>query len=1551
MKKRFLTLLLTFSLLLSSTSAIFANEKVNTTTKISKTTNNSKVNENEEKTYIVVLKEDSEVDFSSLKTPEGRKAREAKSKALINTFKDELTKADISYEVFYEYDFLFAGISLKTKAKNIEKISKMASVESVEVSNEFLKPQVKQSEQEFISKRKKRSLDSNNLMKVTDELRKKYNGEGRVVAVLDTGVDINHDILRVSDVSKGKFPNKEAMAAKMKEAGINYGSWRTDKVVYAHNYSTNGENVKEEIREESHGMHVSGISVGNPKTEAEFTQNDGTVKKEKIIGTAPEAQLIFMGVFQGLTTYTHMYAKAVEDSVKLGADSVNLSLGSPNGSIASVGKAMEKAIAFARKMGVIVAIAAGNDGHFGAFSENPPVTNPDFGTVGSPGVAKDALTVAAMYTDVERVRTISVEGVEGALKSGEYFTGYDNEGNPDTEKSFIKEGQDFATYEVIDVGLGNEESDYAGKDVKGKVVIVKRGAKTFADKIILAHSKGAIGVIIYNHESGGEELINMSFGEQTKDLKIPSVFVGNSAGKHILANLDKKVKFTRQLSVLPYAKGGQLTDFSSYGITSDGTFKPDITAPGGLIYSSINNNKYTTMSGTSMATPHIAGAVTLVRESLNKRHPEITGENEYDVIKAIMMSTADPVIEKGTENYFSPRKQGAGAVNVEKATSSDLYVVDSENNPKVWLNDIESKFEINLKVVNIGNEDRTLNYKTVLGTDETADGKFALKTKTLETIKGQTVTVPAKGSVNVKITVDASKYEAELSKNMPNGYFLEGFVFFDDAKDGAKAVSIAFSGFKGKWANVPLWEKPVYEFDLNNELPIYMVQNGGFTPNFTSLVTVENNPYARDKSWTSEKGQKYNFIGSQGEIPLGINAKDVTFSKDNLAISPNADNNKDFVKFKGVFYRNTQYISVEVLDENGNVVYENGSGYGYKNSNNYSEDSARSNVIDQTSWNGKTTDNKELPEGKYKYVVKGNSETSGAAVDNQQKVEFEVKVDVTSPKIATPKVEGKIYKPEITDNLSGVEDTFLKYKDAKGETQWIEAKDDGTFELPEGVELKDISIHTFDHAGNIASLNLDGSAYTEKEEKPQDLGANIKPVFRVTNYKDFEGRHIEGSENLNMFPIEINWKEKVYVNDGKDWHQIIDFSFNNGLLNVAPGNYSVYIDQIPDVYEPLASQQVDVTAEKDKTVEAVFETKQKEEVIPAGHGEVNIRLQIDEYDNDYMGPGGSYIIKDKNGNVLEKDNFKTYTKLYESAIKDGEGKLTGVSFHRDNMTILPVGEYTAEITTSDDSLTFESKVIHFKVEENKPKKVIFKTKETLSDVVNVVFEGLEELPDGVKVVVENLETKEKTDLTQSKYFKNIFHGEIPRAKYKVTVEVPEGYTVDRETFEITVTNDKVKEVVKINRIPKYGWVQNDDGSWVYQSDDGKDKLTNTWKLIDDEWYKFDKDGKMVTDSWLEEDGKWYYIEPNGTMSKNEWTIINGQWYYANATGRISQNEWVLVNGNWYYANASGRIADSEWILVDGKWYYAESGGIIAQDKTIKIDNVKYTFDADGALVE
>ena len=130
-----------------------------------------------------------------------------------------------------------------------------------------------------------------------------------------------------------------------------------------------------------------------------------------------------------------------------------------------------------------------------------------------------------------------------------------------------------------------------------------------------------------------------------------------------------------------------------------------------------------------------------------------------------------------------------------------------------------------------------------------------------------------------------------------------------------------------------------------------------------------------------------------------------------------------------------------------------------------------------------------------------------------------------------------------------------------------------------------------------------------------------------------------------------------------------------------------------------------------------------------------------------------------------------------------------------------------------------------------------------------------------------------------------------------------------------------------------------------------EEVKDSWKFINDNWYRYDKDGNMIKDSWFEEDGKWYYLESNGTMSQNEWVLVNGNWYYANASGRISQNEWVLVNGNWYFANVSGRIAANEWFMVDGKWYYAEGDGRIAKNKILKIKNVNYTFDSNGVLLK
>ena len=182
------------------------------------------------------------------------------------------------------------------------------------------------------------------------------------------------------------------------------------------------------------------------------------------------------------------------------------------------------------------------------------------------------------------------------------------------------------------------------------------------------------------------------------------------------------------------------------------------------------------------------------------------------------------------------------------------------------------------------------------------------------------------------------------------------------------------------------------------------------------------------------------------------------------------------------------------------------------------------------------------------------------------------------------------------------------------------------------------------------------------------------------------------------------------------------------------------------------------------------------------------------------------------------------------------------------------------------------------------------------------------------------------------------NADFKAVKYKIVRA--DGTVEEKEIGHIH--EEKVRDIKEVTFIYKsninpeepanpeiYKWVKNDDGTWTYQSADGKLVVKDSWKFIDNEWYRFNKDGKMLSNQWFEE---------------------NGKWYYANASGRISQNEWVLVNGNWYFANASGRIADSEWFIVEGKWYYAEKGGLITQGKTLKINYVNYTFDSNGVLV-
>ena len=150
-----------------------------------------------------------------------------------------------------------------------------------------------------------------------------------------------------------------------------------------------------------------------------------------------------------------------------------------------------------------------------------------------------------------------------------------------------------------------------------------------------------------------------------------------------------------------------MSDFSSWGVTSDLKLKPEITAPGGDIYSTLPNGLYGNMSGTSMASPHMAGAAAVMQQYISENRDGInmTAEQRTSLFNALMMSTAVPVQDENGIPY-SPRKQGAGLVQLQNAVKSDVFLLNSDNSrPKAEIGYNENgNFSFDFKAVSIGDD-------------------------------------------------------------------------------------------------------------------------------------------------------------------------------------------------------------------------------------------------------------------------------------------------------------------------------------------------------------------------------------------------------------------------------------------------------------------------------------------------------------------------------------------------------------------------------------------------------------------------------------------------------------------------------------------------------------------------------------------------------------------------------------------------------------------------------------------------------------------------------
>ncbi|MBE5859500.1 MAG: serine protease subtilisin family protein [Butyrivibrio sp.] len=600
-----------------------------------------------------------------------------------------------SLDVNYNLSILTNAVSADVAYKDIEEIQKVDGVEAVFVAQKY-------DPQETVDPN---TITSGDMVGSYTTWATGYTGAGTRIAVIDTGIDADHpsfdggayvahlsetaeeagrsiddyDLLDEQEI-ESVLPNLNA-SKRNGDASADQ-LYLSEKIPFAFNYVDKNLDVTHENDDEGdHGTHVSGIATANEYVPNAASETGYSKQQDGVVGIAPDAQLITMKVFgTGGGAYSDDYMAAIEDAILLKADVVNLSLGS---SAAGYSSDSEKYIndIFKKLEGTstVVSISAGNAGRWADNSTYGVNLSADVNqdTVGSPGSYYNAFTVASAVNSGFTGNYFIAEDGENIF----YTAGNDTlaPGFETLDTSADKNGTD---YPYVFLNAKGAAADYEGVDVKDKIVFVQRGGLTFGEKQMNAEAAGAKAVVIYNNAAG-----SISMTLQGSTAVIPAVSITLAEGMAIAKSAEQVSEnvYVGTLKVIGNVTtnfdapdGYTMSDFSSYGVPGSLDLKPEITAPGGNIYSTRDNGTYGNMSGTSMSAPSIAGQSALVEQYI--RENGLSEKNDISVralAQSLLMSTAVPLHEgndpEGLE--YSPRSQGAGLANVYNAVTSPSYIL------------------------------------------------------------------------------------------------------------------------------------------------------------------------------------------------------------------------------------------------------------------------------------------------------------------------------------------------------------------------------------------------------------------------------------------------------------------------------------------------------------------------------------------------------------------------------------------------------------------------------------------------------------------------------------------------------------------------------------------------------------------------------------------------------------------------------------------------------------------------------------------------------------
>ncbi len=449
-------------------------------------------------------------------------------------------------------------------------------------------------------------------------------------------------------------------------------------------------------------------------------------------GIAPNVNLLSYRVLGGPdgTGTSDQVIAGIEQAVIDGADVMNLSLGN---SLNDPDYATSIALDWAMAEGVVAVTSNGNNG-------------PDNWTVGSPGASREAISVGASelpHYVYDVVNFFTSEEVS--------YPSLGIMGDCDLEELLALNGN---TYEFVYVGLGYPE-DYIGTDVEGKIALISRGDFAFVDKAFIADYFGAAGAIIFNNVDQ-----DFSFSDI---MALPTFKLSKADGEKMLDELDLGHNEVT-ISVEGYSLEETIADFSSRGPAfATWMIKPDVSAPGVDIFSLYPGGYFATASGTSMASPHVAGAAALILQA----HPDWSVEE----VKAALMNTADTIINPYTGEPYPHNTQGAGSIRIAQAIQTETLVTPGSYSFGKFVKDTGKQVKgLHFEIQNLSNDRKNYTFKV----------EFEGQPKGIKVMNSKNTKVHAHQSQQVHVNVQVD------TRKLTPGYY-EGTI---TVSDGIKEIVV-----------------------------------------------------------------------------------------------------------------------------------------------------------------------------------------------------------------------------------------------------------------------------------------------------------------------------------------------------------------------------------------------------------------------------------------------------------------------------------------------------------------------------------------------------------------------------------------------------------------------------------------------------------------------------------------------------------------------------------------------------------------------------------------